>query len=116
MFIAYVVIAVLLSLVLLFSAYSKLTRESSVTESMAKLAVPLGLLPFLATCEIAGALGLLAGIWVTPLAVAAAVGVVLYFVGAVGAHLRKADLKGTPPAAVLLVVSAAVLVLGIAAA
>jgi hypothetical protein len=113
-FIAYVVTAVLMSLLLLFSARGKLTRDPSIVTSMTTLEVPLGMLPFLAVCEIAGALGLIAGIWLAPLGVAAAVGVVLYFVGAVGAHLRKADYKGAPPAGVILLVSAGVLALGIA--
>ncbi|MFJ9522049.1 DoxX family protein [Kitasatospora sp. NPDC101801] len=115
MFIAYVVTAALLALVLLASASAKLKRDEKVVASMTGIAVPLGWLPPLAACEVAGALGLLAGIWIGPLGVAAAVGVVLYFVGAVGAHLRTADYKGTPPAAVLLVVSAAVLALAVAA-
>jgi hypothetical protein len=35
---------------------------------------------------------------------------VLYFIGAVGAHLRKSDFKGVPNAGLFLVISAAVLV------
>ncbi|BFV58332.1 hypothetical protein KCMC57_up34360 [Kitasatospora sp. CMC57] len=115
MFVAYVVTAVLFSLVLLASASAKVKRDEKVVASFTEIAVPLTWLPPLAACEAAGALGLLAGIWARALAVAAAVGLVLYFAGAVGAHLRKADLKGTPPAAVLLLVSVAVLALAVAA-
>ncbi|MFI6366189.1 DoxX family protein [Nocardia sp. NPDC050630] len=71
----------------------------------ARAAGPLGILPFLGAAQIAGALGLIIGIWFAPLAIAATIGVALYFVGAVGAHLRVGDNVGTLPAAVLVVVS-----------
>ena len=63
-----------------------------------------------AACEFAGAAGLIIGIWWAPLGIAAAIGVVLYFVGAVGAHLRKNDFKSAPNPGVLLIVAAAALV------
>jgi hypothetical protein len=44
--------------------------------------------------------------------IAAAIGLVLYFVGAVGAHLRGRDFTGMPSAAVLLAASTAALILG----
>jgi hypothetical protein len=56
----------------------------------------------------------LAGIWYAPLGVAAAIGLVLYFVGAVGAHLRKRDFKGIPNALVILIFSVLALVLRVA--
>jgi hypothetical protein len=52
--------------------------------------------------EVAGALGLVAGRWWWALGIAAAVGVVLYFVGAISAHLRKYDLKVGSPALMLV--------------
>ncbi|KOU69598.1 hypothetical protein ADK61_37405 [Streptomyces sp. XY66] len=67
-----------------------------------------------ATLKAAGAVGLVAGLWVTPLGVAAAVGVTLYFVGAVVSHLRVKDYE-LAPAAVLALVAAAALVLRILA-
>ncbi|WP_113700881.1 DoxX family protein [Nonomuraea lactucae] len=115
MFIAYAVVAVLLALVLLASAYAKLTRDKRVVDGLTGVGVPLRLFPVLAACEIAGAGGLLIGLWYAPLGVAAAVGLVLYFVGAVGTHLRKGDFKGVPNAAVILVFSVAALILRIAA-
>jgi hypothetical protein len=62
------------------------------------------------TAEAAGAAGLVAGLFWWPIGVAAAIGVVLYFVGAVGSHLRVRDPQVVPPA-VLLVVAAAALAL-----
>src|SRR5512142_735652 len=111
MFVAYAVVGIVLSLVLLASARAKLVRDQRVTESLTGAGVPLRAFPFLAACEIAGAAGLLVGLWLGPLGVAAAIGLVLYFVGAVGAHLRRGDVRGMPPAAVILVISVVALVL-----
>jgi hypothetical protein len=111
MFVAYTVIAVLLALALLVSATAKLRRVPQLVEGLTGLGVPLGLFPFLAACEIAGAGGLVIGLWYPPLGIAAAAGLVLYFVGAVGAHLRGRDVTGLPSPAVLLAASAAALIL-----
>jgi uncharacterized membrane protein YphA (DoxX/SURF4 family) len=108
----YGVIAVLLAVLLLVSAASKLTRRPKrVVDGFAALGVPRWGLPLLAACEIAGAVGLVLGLWYPPLGIAAAIGVVLYFVGAIGAHLRKNDFKGLPSPSVMLAVGAAALVL-----
>jgi DoxX-like family len=108
----YGVIAVVLALLLLVSAATKLARRPErLVEGFVDLGVPLWGLPLLAACEIAGAVGLVLGLWYPPLGIAAAIGVVLYFVGAIGAHLRKNDFKGLPSPGVLLAVGAAALVL-----
>ncbi len=60
--------------------------------------------------------GLVAGIWYPPLGIAAAIGLVLYFVGAIGAHLRKNDFKGVPSPGLMLVAAGAALVLGVISA
>ncbi|WP_373869516.1 DoxX family protein [Sphaerisporangium rufum] len=104
----------MLALTLLGSGYAKLTRHQVVVDSLTGVGVPLGMFPFLAACEIAGAIGLLAGLWLPPLGVAAAAGVVLYFVGAVGTHLYRRDFRGMPNALVILVVAVAVLWLRLA--
>jgi hypothetical protein len=111
MFIAYAILAVLLALALAGSAFGKLSKQPKPAETFAALGVPTSLVPFLAVCELAGAAGLVIGLWWAPLGVAAAAGVVAYFIGAVGAHLRVGDLKGAPPAAVILIVAAAALAL-----
>ncbi|MDI3405138.1 DoxX family protein [Streptomyces cavernicola] len=114
MSVAYIVLAVLLSLMLVVSGRGKLVRDPKVMPALETVGVSAGMLPVLAALEFAGALGLLIGIGFRPLGVAAAVGVVLYFFGAVVAHLRVKDVKGTPGAGVLLVVSAAALALAAA--
>jgi hypothetical protein len=75
--------------------------------------VPLKYFPFLAACEVAGALGLVVGIWWPPLGIAAGVGLVLYFLGAVVAHLRVGDRKGIGPALFMLLLAAGALTLRI---
>jgi hypothetical protein len=116
MSLAYGIVGIALGLMVLFSAYAKLTRNQQLVDGLTGLGVPLGMFPFLAACEIAGAAGLVIGIWWAPLGIAAAVGLVLYFVGAVGTHLRKSDFKGTTNAAVMLLASVAVLILRILSA
>lgn len=116
MSLAYDIVGVLLALAVLGSAAAKLSRSPKLVENFTGLGVPPGSLPFLAACEIAGAAGLVIGIWYAPLGIAAAVGLVLYFVGAVVVHLRKSDFKGLPSPAVLLGASLAALILGAIAA
>lgn len=114
MFIAYAVVAGLLALTLVASATFTLQRNPAITENMTKAGVPESWLPRLATLKAAGAIGLVAGLWLTPLGVAAAIGVTLYFIGAVITHLRAKDYDLTP-AAVLTLAAAAALVLRVAA-
>lgn len=114
MFIAYAVVAGLLTLALAASATFTLQRNPSVTESMTKVGVPESWLPRLAALKAAGAIGLVAGLWLTPIGVAAAVGVALYFLGAILFHLHAKD-YAFAPAAVLTLVAAAALVLRAAA-
>jgi hypothetical protein len=112
MFIATVIVSSLLAAGLLASAQAKLARKAAVMKTMVSVGVPEDKVWLLAVAEIAGALGLVAGLRLWPLGVAAAVGVVLYFVGAVSSHLRKYDFH-VAPAFVLLLWSVAALVLRI---
>lgn len=114
MFIAYAVVAGLLALTLAASATFTLQRNPAVTGNMVKLGVPDSWLPRLATLKAAGAIGLVAGLWLTPLGIAAAIGVTLYFLGAILTHLRAKDYEFAP-AAVLALVAVAALVLRAAA-
>jgi uncharacterized membrane protein YphA (DoxX/SURF4 family) len=109
--VAYIVVAALLSVLLVFSASGKLTKNEKQIESLSKAGVPLKMLPPLAALEIAGAIGLVIGIFYAPLGIAAAIGVVLYFVGAIIAHIRSNDVKGISGPAPVLVFAAATLVL-----
>ncbi|MGE5156338.1 MAG: DoxX family protein [Betaproteobacteria bacterium] len=105
MFIAYAVVGILLAFGVLASAAAQISRNKVILENLAHLGIPLGMLPFLATCLIAGGVGLLVGLWYPPLGIAAAVGLVLYFVGALIAHLRKGDVKGLPAPMLFLILA-----------
>ncbi|MBF0688508.1 MAG: DoxX family protein [Cellulomonas sp.] len=117
MFIALVVLTVLLALVVTSSAVMKLRKNEQVVASIVgTVGFPERRLPVLAGLEIAGAVGIVVGLWVAPLGIAAAVGLTLYFVGAVIGHLRVRDTKGVTSPLVPLVLSVAVLVLRVVTA
>lgn len=89
--IALLILGILLGLVAIASAGAKLRQVPNVMESMAHVGVSKSLIPVLALLEILGALGLLIGIWVPVLGLLAALGLTLYFLGAVLAHIRAKD-------------------------
>ncbi|MFE3404045.1 DoxX family protein [Streptomyces anulatus] len=115
MFIAYAVVGVLLALALGASAVLTFTRNEAITASMGKVGVPGTWFPWLASLKAAGALGLLVGLGVPLIGSAAAIGVFLYFVGAVVTHLRVKDYEIAPPV-VLALLAAAALVLRVLSA
>ncbi|WP_434589241.1 DoxX family protein [Streptomyces sp. A5-4] len=115
MFIAYAVVAGLLAAALTASATFTFSRKEPIVSNMMKLGVPDSWLPRLATLKAAGAIGLLIGLFVVPIGVAAAIGVVLYFVGALITHLRARDFE-VAPVIVIMVLAGAALVLRLASA
>jgi hypothetical protein len=115
MFIALVVAALLLAVMCASSASLKLRRdERAVAAIGGTVGVPLRMFPVLAALELAGAAGILIGLWFEPLGVAAAAGLVIYFVCAVIGHLRVGDTKGLTMPVLPLVLAIAVLALRIA--
>ena len=109
---AYLVITPLFAIMVAFSALGKIRGDPRIVKVIHEtVGVPMRYLSLLAACEFDGALGLVFGIWWPPLGIAAGIGLVVYFVGAVVSHLRVGDLKGIGPAAFMLVVAAAALVL-----
>jgi hypothetical protein len=111
---AYLAITILLAAMAAFSGVGKIRRDPRIVHVIHEvIGVPLRYFSLLAACEFAGALGLVLGIWWPPLGVAAGIGLVLYFVGAVVSHLRVGDVKGVGPAAFMLAVTAAALVMRI---
>ncbi|MFF4343787.1 DoxX family protein [Kitasatospora sp. NPDC001540] len=111
MFVSLVVVTVFMSALLLVSAGAKSLRTRHITEQMSTLGVPQSMMALLIGAQIAGAAGAVAGLRWAPVGIAAAIGLTLYFAGAVASHLRVGDFKGAPPAAVLTVVSVALIVL-----
>jgi hypothetical protein len=70
-------------------AVADLARARFVVANSAEVGVPQSWLPPLATLKGAGAAGLLLGLLgVRPLGIAAAIGLVLFFTGALAAHVR----------------------------
>lgn len=114
MFTAYLVVTVLAAAALTFSATADFIRYEPVLVNMTRAGVPQSWLTTLATLKAAGALGLLIGIAVPPIGTAAAIGVILFFVGAIITHLRARWYSFSYPAVYLLLAVAA-LVLRLAA-
>ncbi|MFE0822640.1 DoxX family protein [Streptomyces sp. NPDC058847] len=89
MYTAYVIVTVVAITANAGIAVADLMRARFVLANSAEVAVPGSWLPGLAALKAAGAAGLLAGLLgVRPLGIAAAAGLVLFFVGAVAAHVR----------------------------
>ena len=114
MFVAYVVVTVLMVAVLLGSAAGKLTRQPKLVEAIESVGLSPDRLPQLATLEILGAVGLLVGFAVPLIGIAAAVGVVGYFIGAVFFHVRAGHTAEVTAPAILLLVAVIALVLRLA--
>jgi len=95
-----------------FSGLAKVRRDPKVVTVIHDVVgVPMKYFALLAACEFAGALGLIAGIWWPHLGIAAGVGLIVYFLGAVVSHLRVGDVKGIGPAAFMLILAIAACVL-----
>ncbi|MFI5898413.1 DoxX family protein [Actinoplanes sp. NPDC051513] len=108
------VVSLLLAVLLLVVAIRKLTHAPAVVESYRRVGVPERRLNLLALILATGGAGLVAGLWWRPLGVAAAAGLLVYFVLAVVAHVRHQDLKPLPTPVAFLALSAAVLALHLA--
>jgi hypothetical protein len=94
MFIAASVLSGLLAFVFGAGAIGKLTRVRSQVDTAAKLRIAWSRYRLIAIPEAAAALGLLTGLRIAPLGVAAAVGVVFLMAGATALRLRAHDAAG----------------------
>ena len=96
--------AVVLATIAIVSAMGKLRKMPQVIESMTHVGVKPNQIPLLAYLEIAGAVGILIGIAIPTFAFISAGALMLYFLGAVVAHLRVKDkFKDFAPALFLAV-------------
>jgi hypothetical protein len=86
-----VIVATITGLIFLAASLSKLRGAESSEATRTRLRVPAGLWKLIGVLELAGVAGLLAGIAVYALAVAAAGGLSLLSVGALASHLRVRD-------------------------
>jgi len=79
-----------------FSAFSVYTRKSWVVDNFVDYEVPRSWWFWLGSAKALGAIGLVVGMWIPSLAVAAAIGLVLYFLGAVVTVMRARAYRNVP--------------------
>jgi DoxX-like family len=110
MFAAYMSVTLLTAGANIFSAMCDFVRYKQVSVAMARAGVPDSWMTTLGILKTAGALGLLVGIRVPVIGMAAAIGLVLFFVAAIIVHLRAHDYTfGLAVAFLLLAVASLVL-------
>ena len=114
MVVATSVVSVLLAALLVVTAARKLGHRPAVVATYQRVGVPEERLNQLAVLLLAGAAGLVVGLWWEPVGVAAAAALVAYFLLAIGAHVRARDTATMSMPALYLALSAAALVLQIA--
>ncbi|WP_353943144.1 DoxX family protein [Streptomyces sp. HUAS MG91] len=88
MSVAFVVLTAIAAAMTAFSAVSVFIRAEWVVKPIADYGVPAGWLPWLGAAKAAGAVGLLVGLAVPVIGAIAAIGLVLYFAGAVVTVVR----------------------------
>jgi DoxX-like protein len=115
-FAAAVIVSALLAAGLAYSALRKLSHGPEVVQTYARVGVPEARLDQLAIILLAGAGGLVAGLFWTPIGLAAAVGVVVYFLLAIAAHVRAGDQEHLPTPLVIELAAVAALALRLASA
>src|SRR5579864_8196061 len=85
---AYIVVTILAAAMVGYSAVAVFFRARWVVQALTDYSVPRSWWPWLGTAKAAGAAGLLIGLFVPVIGVMAAIGLVLYFAGAVGTVVR----------------------------
>src|SRR6266705_3462682 len=110
MFAAYLIVTLLAAAANIFSATLDFIRYKQILINMARVGVPESWITILGILKAAGAIGLLVGIGVPLIGTAAAVGLILFFVGAIFTHLRAHD-HSFGLAVVFLLLAVAALVL-----
>ena len=88
---AYLIVTFLAAAANIFSATCDFVRYEKVNIAMAKAGVPESWMTTLGILKAAGVVGLLVGIGVPVIGMAAAIGLIVFFVGAIITHLRGRD-------------------------
>ena len=108
--IAVVVVSIGLAVYLGVAAILNIFYLEEARKNGTRLGLSSALSRFIGWCQLAAVIGLIAGLFWRPLAIAAATGLLLLLVGAVIAHQRVGDsIKEMVPALVVFVLSAFVL-------
>ncbi|WP_020576383.1 DoxX family protein [Actinopolymorpha alba] len=111
---AYVLVTAVTAVLIAVNAVADFPPAKFVLANSAEVGVPPSWLPMLGTLKLAGGLGLIVGlIGVRAIGIAAAVGLVMFFIGAVVTHLRARVLYNIafPGAYLLLSIASLVLVI-----
>ena len=114
MFTVTAIVSILLAAMLTLSAIRKLSHREDVVETYVRVGVPADRLDHLAIILLAGAAGVIAGLFWAPIGVAAGIGLVVYFLLAIAAHIRADDEEHIAPPLVLEVAAAGALALRLA--
>lgn len=110
---AYVIVTIVGAAMVAFSAVSVFARAKWVTEPIAEYGVPASWLPWLGTAKAAGAVGLVVGLFVPVIGLLPAIGLILYFLGAVTTVVRARWYSHIPFPLLYLAPVAAGLALGL---
>ena len=86
--IATTIVSLVLAAGMLLSGFFKLIRAPHIMKFAEAVRLGPRQLTILGALQVAGTVGLVAGLWYAPFAIAAAAGLVLYFLGAILTHLR----------------------------
>jgi hypothetical protein len=79
-----------------FSAYATYTKAPWVVDNLAAYGVPRSWWPWLATAKTAGAAGLIVGLAIPPIGIAATIGIAIYFLAAVVTVIRAGAYSHVP--------------------
>jgi DoxX-like family len=109
LFIVSAIVSSLLAALLAFSALRKLSHRPEVVATYTRVGVPEGRLDQLAAILLAAAAGLVVGLVWPPIGVAAAAGLVVYFVVAIAFHIRAKDAQNLPTPVVIELLAIAAL-------
>jgi hypothetical protein len=105
------IVSLVLVGLLVVTAARKLSHRESVVATYRRVGVPEERLNALAALLLVAAVGLIVALWWPPAGVAAAGGLIGYFVVAIAAHIRAGDSRNLPTPLAYLALAAAVLVL-----
>jgi hypothetical protein len=111
MFVAAATLSVLLAGLLSYSAIRKLSHREEVVQTYVRAGVPEDRLDYLAAVLLSAAAALIAGLLWAPVGVAAAIGLVCYFIVAVAFHIRAHDAEHLPTPLAIALLAAAILIL-----
>jgi DoxX-like family len=108
---ATIAVSSLLALALAYSAARKLSHRPEVVATYTRVGVPEDRLNHLAVVLLAAAVGLVVGLFWAPIGIAAAIGLIVYFVVAIAAHVRHHDTANASTPVAIELMAIAVLVL-----